>query len=296
MYPLKLKPYYKDMLWGGTALKKKFKKEIPTNTTGEAWELSSRENFESIIQNGEYENKTLREFLADNGENPDDFPILVKFIDANQNLSVQVHNNKTEMWYIIDAQRGSKLVYGLNDEVTVESFFNAVENGNKKEIESKLKYINVHPGEVYFIPKGLVHAIGAGILLAEIQENDDSTYRIYDYDRVDADGNKRELHIEEAKKTALPISEAKIYAERFLRGRITERTLVNCRSFCVERHTIRTSLAQKNYSYTHILCIDGDGDVSGIPFKQGEGILVPKGMESFVINAQKPITVLISRI
>ncbi|MDD6264949.1 MAG: mannose-6-phosphate isomerase [Clostridia bacterium] len=294
-YPLKLKPYYKDVIWGGTALKKKYKMDLPTNTIGEAWELSSREGYDCTVLNGEYKSKTLREYLSDNGCNPDEFPLLVKLIDANQDLSVQVHKSKTEMWYIIDAVRGAKLVYGLKEDTTVKTLFSAVETGNPKEISSLLNYVTVHPGEVYFIPKGLVHAIGAGILIAEIQENEDSTYRLYDYDRTDAEGNKRELHIKQAKETVNPISEAKIYAQRFAKGRSSEATLVNCDTFCVKRHIIRTSLPMENKSYTHILCMDGDGDISGVPIKQGESILIPKGMDSFITKANRPMSVLISR-
>lgn len=295
IYPLKLKPYMKSVIWGGKALKKKFKKELDSDIVGETWELSARENCESIIVNGEYEGMTFREYLTQSGINPDTFPLLIKFIDASKPLSVQVHPDKTEMWYIIDAARGSKLLYGFSEDTTKEEFALSLRSGTPRDIEACINHVAVHPGEVYFIPSGLIHALGEGILIAEIQQNNDTTYRLYDYDRKDENGNPRELHVEKGLEAIRPMRESKIYAQRFLRGRITERTLVNCEQFCVERHTVRTSLTQDNHYGTHVLCIDGSGMIGDVSFKAGEGIYVPKGMESFTVKAERPLTVLITK-
>lgn len=295
LYPLRLKPYMKPVIWGGNNLRRKFKKETGTEAIGETWELSSRDGCESVIVNGEYEGMTFRSYLAESGTDPDEFPLLAKFIDAAAPLSVQVHPCKTEMWYIIDAARGSKLVYGLSDEASPETFAAALSSGDRRSIENCLHYVTVHPGEVYFIPSGLVHALGEGIIVAEIQQNNDTTYRLWDYGRTDENGNGRELHTEQGLEVLRKTPESKIYAQRFVRGRITERTLVNCEQFCVERHTVRTNLTQENKNCTHILCIDGNGEISGVPFRAGESIFIPRGIESYSIKADRPVTVLITK-
>ncbi len=217
LYPLKFKPLYKDYLWGGRNLLK-LEKILPEGIVAESWEVSCHPDGESIISNGQFKSMTLSEFINKfqykaMGTNiswkpGDKFPLLVKLIDANNKLSVQVHpddeyaalheedkSGKNEMWYIIWTKPGSKLVYGLKSNITKENFKEALEKGS---IEEHLNYIEVSEGDIINIPAGVIHAIGEGILLAEVQQNSNNTYRVYDYDRVDKNGKKRPLHIKKA--------------------------------------------------------------------------------------------------
>lgn len=213
LYPLKFKPLYKDYVWGGRNLEALGKTLPATGIVAESWEVSCHKNGSSIIANGEYEGKTLPELLGRLGrklignylpqKDVDKFPLLIKFIDADSNLSVQVHPDdiyayenengeygKNEMWYIISAKPGAKLVYDVIPGTTREKFACAV---SENRVESLLKTVEVFAGDVINIPAGLVHAIGKGILLAEVQQNSDTTYRVYDYGRTG-----RPLHIAKA--------------------------------------------------------------------------------------------------
>ena len=213
-----LKPAFKEYLWGGTLLKEKFNKEVENKEcTAESWEVSTNKDGESIIKNGEYRDKTLtevfdlkerrKEIFGENAENLSEFPILIKFIDANKNLSVQVHPNdeyakkienslgKTEMWYILDCAPNTKIIYGLNDGVTLEEFSKSM---NSENITQYLNFVDVKKGDVIYIPSGTVHSILEGTLIAEVQQNSNITYRVYDWGRVGKDGKPRELHIKKA--------------------------------------------------------------------------------------------------
>lgn len=214
LYPIKPRPVYKDILWGGTRIRERFARKTPFARVAESWELCCRGDGMSVIDNGALAGQTLQEAADAYGEKllgSDSvkkygayFPLLFKIIDANDRLSVQVHpddayaksvgqpNGKNELWYVIDSKPGAKLIYGLREGVTRESFRLAVERG---EIAETLNEAPVKPGDVFYIPAGTVHAILDGILVAEIQQNSNTTYRIYDWDRVGADGRGRELQI-----------------------------------------------------------------------------------------------------
>ncbi|NSW92361.1 MAG: class I mannose-6-phosphate isomerase [Firmicutes bacterium] len=217
LYPLKFKPVYKDYLWGGRNLEK-LGKVLPKGIVAESWEVSCHPDGESIIANGEFQGMPLSEYINKfqykamgkslSWKPGDRFPLLVKLIDANNKLSVQVHpddkyavlheedkSGKNEMWYIISAKPGAKLIYGLKPGTTRGVFKEALENGL---VEKYLNYIEVSEGDAINIPAGIIHAIGEGIVLAEVQQNSNNTYRVYDYNRVDKDGNKRPLHIQKA--------------------------------------------------------------------------------------------------
>lgn len=216
-YPLKFKPLFKDYIWGGRNLEM-LDKKLPDHNVAESWELSCHPDGESIIANGSFKDIRLSEFIKKFGVEAigntlpssatDKFPLLIKFIDANDRLSVQVHPKdeyakvhengelgKNEMWYIISAKEGAKLVYDVVPGTTREAFSEAVNDGSINEC---LNYVPVKAGDFLNIPAGLVHAIGAGIVLAEVQQNSNTTYRVYDYDRVDKNGSKRPLHVEKA--------------------------------------------------------------------------------------------------
>ena len=207
MYPLLLKPIIKNYIWGGERLIDEFGFECDALPAAEAWMLTCRENGVHTVMNGKYRGTPLSEVP---GVDAESFPLLVKLIDAADDLSVQVHpgkecaarypgdSEKTEMWYVIDCAEGSSLILGFNSEfekADIEEIEKKMKGGNFTEL---LRRVPVRPGDVFFVEPGTVHAIGRGILLAEVQQNSDTTYRVYDYGRVGADGKPRELHIDKA--------------------------------------------------------------------------------------------------
>ena len=206
---MKLIPSGKDYLWGGTRLKVEYGKKIDMVPLAESWECSVHPDGPCYVANGKFKGKKLKEVLYEHPEYigtkaHGEFPILAKFIDAKADLSVQVHpddeyalryegqNGKTEMWYIIDADEGASLIYGFKHKVSKEILERAIEKG---ELDKHLQKAEVHKGDLFFVPAGTVHGIGKGILLAEVQESSNVTYRVYDYDRVDKNGKKRLVYI-----------------------------------------------------------------------------------------------------
>lgn len=211
---LKLRPAFKDYLWGGTHLKTKYHKQSAMPIVAESWELSCHPDGMSTIVNGTFAGRTLEAFLQCNPtalgthvRSRDKFPILAKFIDAAKDLSVQVHPDdayaqqvegefgKNEMWYVLDAQPGAALIFGFRDGVSREDYQKSIQDGTVLQV---LHTVPVQKGDYFFIPAGMMHGIGAGITIAEIQQNSNATYRVYDYDRTDAHGNKRPLHTQKA--------------------------------------------------------------------------------------------------
>ena len=217
LYPLKFTPILKEKIWGGNALNNIFSKSSSGNKLGESWELSGYRGDESVVSNGILAGKTLTELIeiykgelvgSENYKKYSlSFPLLFKLIDANENLSIQVHPGdeiadkrhnsfgKTEMWYVIDAEPGAELIIGFLKDCSRSEYLDALAVG---EVESLLQKVAVSKGDVFYIPAGLVHAIGKGVVVAEIQQSSDITYRIYDYKRTDEKGNERELHTEQA--------------------------------------------------------------------------------------------------
>lgn len=214
MYPLLIKPVVKDYLWGGSKIVEEFNIQSNVSPTAEAWILSSRQENDCIILNGELKGKGLNEilknhpeFAGDNLKKFNDFPVLVKLIDAKDNLSLQVHPSdeyakkhensfgKTEIWYIIDCENEAELIFGFKEKISSSEFATLIRDNKALEVCNKIK---VQKGDLFFIPSGTLHAIGKGILIAEVQQNSDLTFRVYDYARVGADGLKRELHIDKA--------------------------------------------------------------------------------------------------
>ena len=212
MYPIKLKPALKDYIWGGTRLKSDFHKTSDLERVAESWELSCHKDGPSIIENGELAGLTLDEYVKRYGTNVlgtncskfESFPILIKLIDAKDNLSVQVHPDndyalrvegeygKTEMWYIVDCDDGAELLYGFKNSISKEEFKERIQNNTLTEVTNRVR---VNKGDAFFIEAGCLHAIGKGIVIAEIQQNSNTTYRIYDYGRLGTDGKPRDLHI-----------------------------------------------------------------------------------------------------
>lgn len=286
-YPLKLIPYKKEVVWGGTRLRDNYGKNCDFERLGETWELSVREKENSVIANGEYAGMTLKEYLG----NPEGFPLLVKFLDARDSLSVQVHPEKTEMWYIVEAEPDAKLVYGLNEKFDRETIERAIAEGT---LEDHLDYVNVKAGEVYFIPSGLVHAICAGIVIAEIQENSDTTYRLYDYMRPQPDGSLRELHVAESLDTIRDFTPEEIDTIRYSAGRRNGATIADCEFFNVRRYVIEGELTLDNSGFLHILCLSGSGSISGEPITKGDGYYIPEGIDSVTLSSANKLEVLVS--
>lgn len=301
---MKLKPQGKDYLWGGTRLREEYGKDIPLTPLAETWECSVHPDGLSVILNGEYAGQTLAEVLKEHPEymgtklpEGSEFPILVKFIDAKQDLSVQVHpddayareyeqqNGKTEMWYVLDADENASLIYGFEHPVTEEMLAQAVKEGT---LDKHLHKVKVSKGDLYYVPAGTVHGIGAGTLVAEIQESSNVTYRVYDYNRVDKDGNLRELHFDKAVQV-MDMNPGPELAKQtrlvhYYPGCCRE-VLCRCKYFETERIQITTgcSFSVLDTSFQVLLCLDGEGGIetaTGRPvrFTKGDCIFIPAGM------------------
>lgn len=319
--PLLLKPTGKGYLWGGDRLNDDFHKNIDLSPLAETWECSTHKDGPSMVATGLYKGKTLQEVLKEHPEylgihaNEDgELPILVKLIDANKELSVQVHPTdeyanqyengqlgKTEMWYVLDAAKNAKLIYGFNHDVTKSVVKNAIENGN---LLNHLQEIEVKKNDLFFIEAGTVHAIGAGILVAEIQENSNLTYRLYDYNRVDKDGNKRELHIDKALEVAnLKSSSEPRQPLRVLQYSpgVARELLCRCKYFEVHRMMINTERRQNvsyqadELSFRVLLCIAGcgvcsytdeDGRSNTETYYKGDCIFFPAGSEEVLLQGK----------
>ena len=269
LYPIKLAPVYKKAIWGGERLGKEA-------GTAEAWLLTVRNDGMNIIDNGEYKGMTLGEYL---NMSESAFPLLVKFIDAGDKLSIQVHPNKTEAWYIVEADEGAQLVYGLKENYTESQIREAINNNC---IEDLLNYVNVKAGEVYFIPTGLVHAIGGGILIAEIQQNSNITYRFYDYNRKQADGTLRELHIDDAVKSIKYFENLKV-------------DTTECDYFKFAKYDITDTLTiSADDCFKHIVCIGGNGKIGDEVIKNGDSYFIPQGLTDVKISTETVLSIIIS--
>ena len=307
-YPIKLKPVYKDYIWGGRYFEK-FNRELPDGLLAESWELSCHKNGVSTILNGELTGKTLLEAIKADPINIlgtqfpldcDEIPLLIKLIDANDRLSVQVHPGdsyaavyegslgKNEMWYIIDAKPGAKLVAGLKEGVTKESFAKAIEENH---VEKCLLDIEVKPGDVINIPAGLVHAIGSGIVIAEIQQMSDTTYRVFDYNRVDSEGVTRPLHLERALDVinfdACPKNVKYEGANVKINENCDKIVFLANKYFACERYDVDGSFSEKcdGSKFFIFICLEGDGSISSENitenFKAGETIFIPAGIGEY---------------
>lgn len=314
--PLFLRPTGKDYLWGGNRLNDEFAKGIDMNPLAETWECSTHMDGPSFVMNEPFKDKTLlevlqnhKEFLGLKHQDKTELPILVKLIDAKNDLSIQVHPSdeyayihenkqlgKTEMWYVLDATSEAKLIYGLRRDVTKEELLNAIEKGT---VTNLLQSIHVQKDDVFFIPSGTIHAIGKGVLVAEIQESSNLTYRLYDYNRIDKNNKKRELHIEKALEVAsLKSSNEPRQPLRVLhyeQGKASE-LLCRCKYFEVYRMLINTERRQTvtyqtdELSFRVLLCVSGCGiinDEKGITqFYKGDCIFVPASSSLLTITGQ----------
>lgn len=301
LYPLKFKPVFKDKIWGGQKIRTSLGLDFsPLPNCGEAWMLSGVPDCQTVIANGFLEGNELNEILEiymDElvGEKvyekyPGEFPILVKFIDANDYLSIQVHpddalaarrnigHGKTEMWYILDADPDAALISGFNRQMNASDYLELL---NSKRLREVMNYEKVRKGDVFFIPSGRVHALGPGILLAEIQQTSDTTYRIYDWDRVDDEGKSRELHTDLALE-AIDFSPVDSYRTNYRHVINKPATLVDC-PFFTTNLLEAFEVIEKDYSsldsFVIYICVEGRGEIragsDGVSISAGEVLLLP---------------------
>ena len=298
---IKLSPAYKDYLWGGKKLKEMYHKSTETNIIAESWELSCHKDGLSTIP--ALENMTLSEYLRNNpgvlGEGVKELPILIKLIDANQDLSVQVHpndafarahegdNGKNEMWYIVECEPGASIYYGLKETISREDLKRRLENNTVHEVLNK---VAVEKGDVYFIEAGKIHAIGKGIVIAEIQQNSNATYRLCDYGRKDALGNARELHIEQGCAVANLMAEDNI-AYPVKTGKTGCRNIVSCEYFCVDYIKVNgNAVLSTGVNFKSLLCVNGNGCIKtgdeACSVVKGDCLLLPAGNREYCVEGQ----------
>ncbi len=302
MSVFKLRPSCKDYLWGGHRLVEEYGKEYEGEILAETWELSCHPDGPSTIVNGAYAGKTLEEYIEEAGKEVlgkncrrfRDFPILIKFIDAKQNLSIQVHPDnryalknegqygKTEMWYVMDAGKDAFLYYGFKKEISKEEFARRIQEDTLLEV---LNAVPVQKGDVLFIESGTIHAIGADILIAEIQQNSNVTYRVYDYGRVGKDGKKRDLHIEKALAVTNRVP--------LIKSKSSYPHVADCDYFTVDKLNLDGQMMRRmegyvsEESFVSILILDGEGTVScgdEVTYKKGDSLFLPAGSGTYVIE------------
>ena len=308
LYPFKFEPIIKDKIWGGQKLQQLLNKPTSSYEAGESWEISDVQGDTSIVSNGTMAGTSLKSLMELHTTDilghknfkqfGTKFPLLIKFIDAKADLSVQLHPNdalakerhnsfgKTEMWYVVQADSDSNLIVGFNQPMTKELYLEKLE---AKTLESILNFDKVDAGDTYFIEVGRIHAIGAGVLLAEIQQTSDITYRVYDWDRVDSEGNHRELHNDIALE-AFDFDMPDNYRVNYSRDSQTSTELVSCPYFTTNVIEVKTSLLVKNNhdSFMIYMCVEGSAviNIEGYQteFSMGETVLIPACIKSFSIS------------
>ena len=312
MYPLQFEPILKERIWGGEKLKTILNKPITSKITGESWELSTVEGDVSVVANGELKGKSLMELID---ESPNEilgtevykrfgkqFPLLFKYLDAREDLSIQVHPNdklakerhnsfgKTEMWYVTQADADARIIVGFKENSSKEEYLKHL---NDKTLVSILDTVKAKPGDVFFLETGTVHAIGAGLVVAEIQQTSDITYRLYDFDRKDAQGNTRELHVDLALDA---INYNKVDTQKKYETKTnTSNVVVDCPYFTTNFLPLENKLevSKSGASFTVYMCIEGSFEIEYNGFKQtyikGDTILVPAEINAFILNGNASI-------
>ncbi len=318
LYPLIFSPAFHERVWGGRNLEKLLDKKLPDQTTiGESWEIYDT----NTITNGKYSGYTLKQLLSEFPKEiggslykGGDFPLLVKFLDAQEWLSVQVHPNddlaqdlegqprgKTECWYIIEAEPDAAIIYGFSKKITHQDFRDAIDNGNVKEL---LHFVNVKKGDFIFVPAGTIHALGKGVIIYELQQTSDTTYRLYDWDRLGLDGAPRELHIDKGlicTDFSLIQPALHLATTYFNHQHYSEVFLTDNPYFSLQRITDFTGI--KDYLFdgnsAHILTLlDGtitvSGDFDNVIIRKGMTVLFPAGLQHCTITANDKCELLIA--
>lgn len=318
MYPLFFYDVYKDYIWGGRNLKR-FGKKLPSGITGESWEISCHPDGPGIVCEGPCKGKKLEDLI---NEYPEEimgkyivksfgkvFPLLVKFIDAENKLSVQVHpdddyalvheneNGKNEMWYILAAKPGAKLIYDVKKDTSKSEFKRKLTEGNPEDC---LNFVNVKEGDIIYIPAGLIHAIGEGIVLIEIQQNSNSTYRVYDYNRKGKDGKLRPLHIDKA-MDVINFEHAgrrAVYSGLTIESSDCDRKILSAsKYFCAEEWRLKTgvNIRTNNQKFYIVTCIEGKAEIKTGDFasiiEKGRSCLIPAACDNACIKGESKLIV-----
>ena len=312
LYPLQFEPILKERIWGGEKLKTILNKPILSKITGESWELSTVEGDISVVANGELKGKSLME-LIDEAPNEilgtnvykrfgKQFPLLFKYLDAREDLSIQVHPNdklakerhnsfgKTEMWFVIQADSDARIIAGFKDNSSKEEY---LEHLNNKTLVSILDDVKAKAGDVFFLESGTVHAIGAGLVVAEIQQTSDITYRLYDFDRKDAQGNTRELRVDLALDA---INYNKVETQKKYTSEVNNsNVVVDCPYFTTNFIPLENKLevSKSGESFTVYMCTEGDFDIEfdgfKYEYKKGDTVMIPAEINSFILSGKASI-------
>jgi mannose-6-phosphate isomerase len=311
LYPFKFYPILKERLWGGTKLCTVLGKKTQSDLIGESWEISGVTGDVSIVANGVLEGTALTDLINRFPEEVlgksvlerfgKEFPILIKFIDAQKDLSIQLHPNdelarkrhnsfgKTEMWYVMDADKDAELIIGFKEDISREKYIESIRNGT---LLDSLNFENVNEGDTYFINAGTIHAIGAGVLIAEIQQTSDLTYRVYDYNRKDAYGNLRELHTE-LSIDAINYRKQDDFKVKYSKEPNVPNPMVNSTYFKTNfiplNKNTKFDVSERD-SFTIYMCIDGnvwiENDFGSVFIKKGETVLVPASASHILLNTE----------
>ncbi|MGC6985234.1 mannose-6-phosphate isomerase, class I [Enterococcus hirae] len=306
--PMFLKPVFQEKIWGGSRLRSVFGFDIPNDKIGEDWAISAHPHGVSVVENGEYQGQKLDELWQNHKElfgNPTEpvFPLLIKILDAEDELSVQVHPDdaygmkhegelgKTECWYIIDAEPGAEIIYGHHAK-TREELAEMIQEGRWDDL---LKKVPVKKGDFFYVPSGTIHAIGKGIMILETQQSSDTTYRVYDYDRKDANGNTRELHIQQSiDVTTVPAITPQIQMKEVRKGNSSIVTYLETEFFNVYEWDIKgiTSF-KKQAPYTLATVIDGAGESvvneKIYPLTKGASFILPNDVTEWTVQGELSI-------
>lgn len=311
-YPLQFQPILKDRIWGGTKLRTYLNKPISSEITGESWEISTVENDVSVVSNGTFKGKSLNEIIELYPREilgtrvyvqfGNQFPLLFKYLDAREDLSIQVHPNdelakkrhnsfgKTEMWYVMQADKEARLIVGFKEKSSKEKYVHHLDN---KSLMTILDSKKVQKGDVFFLDTGTVHAIGAGTVIAEIQQTSDITYRLYDFDRVDANGNTRELHIDLALDA---INYDVVEAERkYEKKGNTSNEIATCQYFTTNFIPLEGTMemSPNKESFRVFMCVEGEFELSlnetNYNYKTGDTVLIPAQTDGFTILGKASI-------
>ncbi|WP_088052725.1 mannose-6-phosphate isomerase, class I [Virgibacillus dakarensis] len=303
--PIFLKPVLQERIWGGSKLSTLYGYEIPSDKTGEAWVISAHDNGPSMITNGPLAGKTLADAWKEHGElfnkrkdNKEAFPLLVKILDADDDLSVQVHPDdqfarevedqpygKTECWYVLHAEPGAEIVLGHHAK-SKEELVSRMNNGEWSKL---LKHVSVKAGDFIYVPSGTIHAIGKGIVILETQQSSDITYRVYDYDRVGADGHKRELHLERAKEViTVPYQQAALRQQEETIGGLTVKKLVEEKYFSVYHWMLNgETVRHLEQDFLQVSVINGSAtiriDGKAYNIVKGNHFILPHGIREYEI-------------
>ena len=308
---LRFNPILKEKIWGGDKLQTILNKETDKTNVGESWEISDVEGDTSIVSNGDLKGKSLNQLIKEYKQDilgekvyqifEDKFPLLIKFIDAKKKLSLQVHPNdilaqkrhnslgKTEMWYIVNSDKKAKIIIGFSEETNRDSFIKTIQEGNELEL---LNVDYVKKGDTFLVPAGRIHAIGEGVLLAEIQETSDITYRISDWNRKDAEGNKRDLHLDLA-LDAIDYSAKSNYKAEYVKKKNTPSNIIDCKYFTTNFLHLTKDLSIDHYdkdSFVIYMCVEGAAVLTyqnkQEKIEMGETILMPACLKKINIQTE----------